>query len=121
MQKLSAETLAETVKAKRKEKRLTQEQLSEVTGINRVIIGRIEQQKFVPSISQLESLAGVLDFDLTDMFIEHDEINNFVALRSEVLSEQEKQGVDNLFKMMLTLKQQILIRSKYENELLNQS
>ncbi len=121
MRKLSTEKLAETVKGKRKEKRLTQEQISEITGINRVIIGRIEQQKFVPSISQLESLAGVLGFELTDMFIEQDEINAFVALHSEVLSEQEKQGVDNLFKMMLTLKQQILIRSKHENELLNQS
>lgn len=121
MQKLSAEKLAETVKNKRKEKDMTQEKLSEATGINRVIIGRIEQRKYVPSINQIESLAEVLEFDLTDMFIEKDENNSFIALRSEALSDQEKQGVDNLFKMMLTLKQQILIRSKQENELLNQS
>lgn len=121
MQKLSVEKLANTVKNKRKEKKMTQEKLSEATGINRVIIGRIEQQKFVPSINQLESLSEVLEFDMTDMFVEKGGSNSFIALRSEALNDREKQGVDNLFKMMLTLKQQILMRSKHENELFGQS
>lgn len=96
MKKFSASKLAKTVRAKRKEKGLTQEQLSELTGINRVMIGRIEREAFIPSIAQYESLAKVLEFDLTDMFVENPKKNSFVALRSQALSESEKEGVDKL-------------------------
>ena len=36
------------------------------------MIGRIERQAFIPSIAQLEALSAVLDFDLTDMFVENE-------------------------------------------------
>lgn len=42
MKKLSAQLLADTVVNNRKAKNLTQSQLSELTGINRSLIGRIE-------------------------------------------------------------------------------
>jgi transcriptional regulator with XRE-family HTH domain len=116
MKKLSTAKLAETVKEKREQKGLTQEELSKITGINRVMIGRIERENFIPSITQFEALSNVLDFEITDMFVEKEETNSFIALRSEALSEGEKEGVDRLFKMMLTLRQQILLRRKFENE-----
>ncbi len=116
MKKLSTIKLARTVKLKREEKGLTKEQLSELTGINRIMIGRIERENFIPSIIQFEALANTLKFDITDMFVEKQETNSFIALRSEVLSESEKEGVEKLFTMMLTLRQQILLRSKFENE-----
>ena len=47
MKKFSASKLAKTVRAKRKEKGLTQEQLSELTDINRVMIGRIERERLL--------------------------------------------------------------------------
>lgn len=121
MKKLSTSKLAETVKLKREEKGLTQEQLSELTGINRIMIGRIERENFIPSISQFEALAHTLEFETTDMFVEKQETNSFIALRSETLSESEQEGVERLFSMMLSLRQQILLRSKFENELLNRS
>lgn len=116
MKKLSSSKLAETIKVKRKEKNLTQEQLSDQTGINRIMIGRIEREEYIPSINQFESLASALDFDVTDMFIDKHETNSFVALQSQALSESEKDGVEKLFTMMLTLRQQIVLRSKAENE-----
>ncbi|MDD2402889.1 MAG: helix-turn-helix transcriptional regulator [Clostridia bacterium] len=116
MRKLSTAKLAETLKTKRTEKNLTQEQLSDLTGINRVMIGRIERESFIPSITQFETLANTLDFEITDMFIEKQESNSFIAMRSEALSEVEKKGVEKLFTMMLSLRQQILLRSKFENE-----
>jgi transcriptional regulator with XRE-family HTH domain len=116
MKTLSASKLADTVKLKRKEKELTQEQLSKLTGINRIMISRIERQNYIPSITQFESLASVLGFDITDMFIEKQKTNSFVALQSEALNESEKDGVEHLFTMMLTLRQQIILRSKAENE-----
>jgi transcriptional regulator with XRE-family HTH domain len=116
MKSLCISKLAETVKTNRMTMKLKQEDLSELTGINRAIISRIERQDFIPSINQLESLANVLKFDITDMFVEKQETNSFVALRSEALNNSEREGVQYLFTMMLSLRQQILLRSKFENE-----
>jgi len=118
---LSTTKLAETVKSKREQKGLTQEELSNRTGINRIMIGRIERENFTPSITQFEALANTLDFEITDMFVEKQKTNSFVALLSEALGENEKEGVDKLFSMMLSLRQQILLRSKFENESINRS
>lgn len=116
MKTLSAKKLAETVTKRRGEKGLTREELGTQTGVNRIMIGRIERENFTPSIVQLEALSSVLDFDITEMFVENEKNNTFIALRSEALSENEKEGVDKLFKMMLSLRQQILLRRKFENE-----
>lgn len=121
MKTLSTARLAKTVKTRREEKGFTQEELGKLTGINRVMIGRIERENFIPSIVQLEALSSVLGFEITCMFVEKEKTDSFVALRSEVLSESEKQGVDNLLTMMLSLRQQILLRRKFENELAGRS
>ena len=116
MKKLSTKKLANIILAKRKEKDLTQIQLSRQTGINRVIIGRIEKQDFIPSITQLEALAEALNFEVTDTFVETKKTSSFTAMRSEALSENEKEGVEKLITMMLSLRQQLVLRSKFENE-----
>ena len=69
MKKLSRELLAEKILKRRKDFGLTQAQVSEQTGINRLMIGRIEKQEYTPSIEQLESLAEVLQFDPIELFI----------------------------------------------------
>lgn len=116
MKTLSTKKLAETVKSKRELKGLTKEELGNLTGINRIMIGRIEREDFVPSIVQFEALSEVLRFDLTSLFVEKEQTNSFVALRSEVLSDSEKEGVEKLFTMMLSLKQQMQLRSSFDNE-----
>jgi transcriptional regulator with XRE-family HTH domain len=116
MKTLSTKKLAGSVKRLREEKGFTQGELGEMTGINRIMIGRIEREDFVPSIMQFEALSNVLGFDLTDMFIEKERANSFVALRSEALSESEKKGVEKLFTMMLSLRQQIQLRSSFVYE-----
>ena len=60
MKRLSQEKMAEIVKELRKKRNLTQEQLSAETGINRQMIGRLENREYMPSISQLEKLAEIL-------------------------------------------------------------
>ena len=70
MKKLSFRLLAETVKTKRKEKGLTQIDLAKLTGINRSMIGQLENMTFKPSIEQLEALAEALDFDITDLYVD---------------------------------------------------
>lgn len=73
MKKLSPSRLADTITRLRKEKNMTQAELSEITGINRALISRIEQQDFMPSIEQLESLGEALDFDITELFIKYND------------------------------------------------
>ncbi len=70
MKKLSAALLADTVKAKRRQLGLTQAQLSESTGINRSMIGRLESESYKPSTDQLEKLAEVLGFEVTDLYVD---------------------------------------------------
>ena len=70
MKKLSSARLAETVKKQRKSKGLTQIDLAEKTGINRSMIGRIENGTFKPSTDQLEALAKALEFEVTDLYVE---------------------------------------------------
>lgn len=70
MKKISTKLIAETVSSKRKGKKLTQAQLSELTGINRSMIGRIENEEYTPTIEQLQNLGSVLDFEVVDLFIE---------------------------------------------------
>ena len=70
MKKLSQERMVTTILKRRKEKGFTQKDLSDRTGINRVMIGRMENKEYMPSIIQLEKLGEVLDFEVTDLFEE---------------------------------------------------
>ena len=69
MRIVSFKKLAETVTKLREEKEYTKEELGNLTSINRMLIGRIEREDFVPSIVQLKELAKVLKFDIVEMFI----------------------------------------------------
>lgn len=69
MKKLSQSLLAKLLIDKRKEKKLTQQQLSELTGINRAMISRIEALDYIPSIPQLEQLGTVLEFEPVELFV----------------------------------------------------
>ncbi|MDV4776528.1 nucleotide sugar dehydrogenase [Enterococcus faecium] len=56
--------------------KMTQQQLAVATGINRALISRVESLDFIPSIQQLESLAEVLNFEPTDLFINESNKSN---------------------------------------------
>ena len=70
MKKLSVKKLADFVSTYRKSKNFSQRNLSDLTGINRTMISRIESCAYVPSIDQLQALAEVLGFDIVDLFEE---------------------------------------------------
>ena len=115
MKRLSQEKMIEIVKELRKSKVLTQEQLSAETGINRQMIGRLENKEYMPSISQLEKLAEVLGFDITDLYVENEPMV-YTAYRSSSMSEEERTGADHMFEMMMASKQQLLMRKAMLNE-----
>ena len=66
--------MIDTILSKRKALGLTQASLSEKTGINRVMIGRIENKEYMPSIDQIERLGEVLGFEVTDLFVSEEAI-----------------------------------------------
>ena len=70
MKKLSQSLLVKTILEKRKEKKITQQELSDLTGINRAMLSRLETGDFIPSISQLESLGEILGFEPISLFVE---------------------------------------------------
>lgn len=72
MKKMSVEALSNIISTRRKQRGLSQAQLAELANINRMMIGRIEKKEYVPSIEQLQSLSQVLEFDITDLFVEED-------------------------------------------------
>ena len=74
MKKLSMNLLADTVIRQRKEKHMTQKQLSDLTGINRAMISRLEKKDYQPSIQQLETLGDVLDFEPVNLFVDNKEV-----------------------------------------------
>ena len=116
MTKISMEKLALLVKNKRNELKMKQEELGKMTNINRLLIGKIERKEFVPSISQLESLANALRFSITELFETEAKQNVFTAMRGQAATPSEEEGLDKLFSMMLFLKQQRVLRSKLANE-----
>ena len=74
MKILSADLLASKVITQRKEKKLTQLDLSKATGINRALISQLENKEFIPSVNQLMALATALDFNLNDVFTDPDKV-----------------------------------------------
>ena len=115
MKRLSQEKMVEIVKQLRKTKDLTQEQLSVETGMNRQMIGRLENREYIPSISQLEKLAEVLGFNIPDLYVENEPMV-YTAYRSSGMSTEEREGVDHMFEMMMVSKQQLLLRKAMLNE-----
>ena len=65
----SLSIISEKLREHRVSKNLTQIELAKKTGLNRATIGRIENGLFMPSIEQLQTLASVLEFDITTLFV----------------------------------------------------
>ena len=73
MKKLSQTLLGSTVINARKHKNMTQQELADLTGINRAMISRLESNDYMPSITQLEQLGEVLEFEPFELFVNEKE------------------------------------------------
>lgn len=72
MKEFSLTILSELVSQGRRRLKLSQSELSVMTGMNRATISRIEQKDYTPSIPQLQALSHALQFDIGDVFVEED-------------------------------------------------
>ena len=73
MKKLSLKRLSEVVFFNRKTKKITQLQLSKLTGINRSLLSRLEAADYTPSADQLFALSEGLGFDPAALFVSAEE------------------------------------------------
>lgn len=76
MKTLSQDKMISTILSKRKSLNLTQADLAKKTGINRVMIGRLENREYIPSIEQLQKLGAALNFEPVELFEEDKQNNN---------------------------------------------
>lgn len=83
MKKLSLSLLSSIVSARRKSQNISQIKLSELTGINRALISRIETQTFTPSVDQLQALAEVLNFNINEVIAEENNTDKLLIKHSD--------------------------------------
>ncbi|MCY7187475.1 helix-turn-helix domain-containing protein [Streptococcus gallolyticus subsp. gallolyticus] len=69
MKSFSSAILAKLILDYRKDNKVSQEALATESGINRSVLSKIEQEEHIPSIAQIESLAHIVGFDVTELFI----------------------------------------------------
>ena len=78
MKRCSSESLAKTVKTRRKALKMTQLELAKATGINRVLLSRIENEDCTPSMDQLLALSDVLGFEIKEILERQEKEQNQV-------------------------------------------
>lgn len=78
MKKISKEMIASTVKEYRNKLGMTQLEVAKAAKLNRATVSRIEAASYMPSIEQLQNIAEILHFDITDLFKPEKQQNNKV-------------------------------------------
>ena len=75
MKKISTKLLSRIVKNNREKYNISQSDLADKTSINRAMISKIESEKYIPSIEQLEKLEEVLNFTIEDILLDDEQKN----------------------------------------------
>lgn len=70
--------IASTVREYRKKLGMTQLEVAKAAKLNRATVSRIEAASYMPSIEQLQNIAEILHFDITDLFKPEKQQNNKV-------------------------------------------
>lgn len=76
MKKISKEMIASTVKKYRNKLGITQLEVAKAAKLNRATVSRIEAATYMPSIDQLQNIAEILHFNITDFFKSEKQQNN---------------------------------------------
>lgn len=82
MKRISPKLLSKIIKTNREKYNISQVQLAEKTDINRAMISKIESEKYMPSVEQLEKLEEVLKFTIDDI-LQDDEIKKVKETKLE--------------------------------------
>lgn len=116
MQRISLDKLSRLVTENRKNLDLTQEELGRMSEINRQMISRIEQGKYLPSLPQLNALMARLNLNFQDLLDEDSSEQVFLAMMGSAETDEEKVGFQRIVSMMLCLRKHETIRRAYRDE-----
>ncbi|MFF2878142.1 helix-turn-helix domain-containing protein [Gottfriedia sp. NPDC057991] len=114
MKHISEKLLAEVVKKKRVEKNLSQVELGTITNINRQIIGRIEAGSHIPSLPQLDLLLDTLNIDFSEIMVEREQEDVFVAFLGEAKTKEEQEGFEKMVSMMLCFRKHLRLKGVHD-------
>lgn len=119
MQRISLDKLSKLVTESRKSLSLTQEELGRMTEINRQMISRIEQGKYLPSLPQLNALVSNLNLNFQDLLDEDSSDQVFLAMMGSAETDEEQVGFERMVSMMLCLRKHETLRRAYRDEAIN--
>ncbi len=90
------------IKELRKQKKLTQEQLGELVGINYKQIGNIETGTYFTTMQTLEKIAKALDVEINELFIFNHDKNKEQLLKEifSLLNNAEEEKIKFIYKMI---------------------
>lgn len=109
--------LAEIVRIRKTDLGLSGQDLADLTAIDDLMVERIENGTYIPSMKQLTELSRVLGFDVSELTEDNQRPNPIEDLRKDARNPSEEAGLEHLIKMMLAIRQQINLRKSYENEI----
>lgn len=99
---ISIKLLVAKVREKRGNRTLLD--IEKITGVNSHIINRIENGKYIPSAPQLNQLLDKLNFNISEIIINEEKQDVFSKLVNKANTEQEREGFEQLTRMMLCLR-----------------
>jgi transcriptional regulator with XRE-family HTH domain len=67
--------IGKSIREARKRRRLSQEALAELAGINRSFLGEIERGEATPSIQTLQKLANGMDVKLSELIRQYEQLS----------------------------------------------
>lgn len=100
--------LGRKIRSLRKERKWTQEYLSELLEINPKSVLRIESGQTFPSIQNLERLAEIFDIEISDLFVNHNledtsVLKKYIYENIETLNDNEIRSLYNYIYSMKLL------------------
>ena len=96
------ELLGLRVKEYRKQKKITQEKLAELIGVDNGYISKLEIGQNFPSIKTLEKIADILEVDLYKLFMYTTENN--IDYKSEIIKIYDSLSKDKQFALYVASK-----------------
>ena len=95
-------TLGQQVRALRRQRRLTQEQLAELAGVSLQRIGEIERGQGNPTLNSLVKLSDALDISLSELFENSEQYKSEKEMR-DLLHQLVEQSSEPGLKQLLSI------------------
>lgn len=99
---VTKELLGTRIKELRKNRKLSQDQLSEKVGMDPKHLSRIEVGKSYPSIKTLEKIAQELDVEIKDLFeyMHHMKKKELIETLQKLISEADEENLRLIFRVV---------------------